>query len=950
MTQRLALAPVCDFKAPVVASSPRLRAVAKGAVLVHVVNPHAPRLGARYHGHCEGLTVSEAIAQAGWVIPWNTILVRGDQPVKRADWDTAIIGRDELVVLITQPLKGGSTSQTLAIVASIALALAAPQIGVALLGEQLAGTAIVAGVTYGSLATVGVVLAGQMLISALLPHPKPFQTSTNQSPTYSLGAQSNAARLLQSKPERFGLFRWLPDLASAPYFDFTASQQNLYQEFDLGMGWYRIDEVGVANNAIWRRDEAHPDGDYTGTYPEIELQFLNPGGTNTLFPNNVVTSSDVSNITLIGSNEPDYDWVGPFITNPSTTKASRLAIDIAFPAGLFKLNGSKLDNATASFSVEAQPIDDEGLPSGARTAIITPTITMATRDAVRTTFDATVAPGRFQVWIKRTNEKSEDANTSDTMVALAMRAFLPSQGTRASTTVVAMKARSTKNLSGDGAQKFYVIATRMLPIYNLVTGIWSEPVATRSISAAAAYICRAQNGLRKPDSKIDLRMLFGTLEPVWTARGDTFDGAFDTAGSAWSALQQVLRCGRAEPLRAGRFITFNRDQPKTVPRGGFDPLNMTAGSFNIDMTMQDASSLDALWIDYVDERNWQPASVFCALPGSTVSPNDAPRVQWLGIVKRDQAWREGMFLCAVNRYRRKFPNFSTEMDGRFFMRGDKTTVCHWLPGWGAAASVIALKRDAGGDILTLDQPWTAPNQFNTDQKLIALWTPDGRKYGPVRMELIDDGTDSGEAVVRLLETAGVLVGRYAGQQPRDWPQFNGGPQMDMPRATFGTATQKPLDALIVSMKPSGTTCGVATVIDDPRVHTADQGEPPAEVNPPGSPVGESLVINNILIGEVADGSGGTQLNIVIVGAPDAITFDIDTSWAEAPDMTSLLGQPRQSTQPSMEGTVVISARAVGASGGGPWFTPDMPFEATGVPQGDEISNDPPSGTVGEVSL
>jgi hypothetical protein len=929
-------------------------------VLVHVVNPAAPHVGARYFGHCEGMTVDEAIAAAGWSLPWNTILVRGQEKrTRKADWEQIAIGQHELVVLISQPLGGqGGASQILATVASIALALTAPGIGGAALGALGIGSGgTLLGVATTQWATVGALLGGSALISALLPHPSPMNNNQgSQSPTYSLTVQSNQARLLQVKPERFGRQRFLPDLASAPYADYVANQQNIYQEFDLGMGLFHIEEVGVANNPIWKRTEEHPEGAYTGTYPEIELQMLDPGEENTLFPNNVVTSPDVANVQMIGTNEDGWDWIGPVMMNNPGTKMSRFFFDVALPGGLFALDSKgKVISATAAFEVEAESVNDAGVGLGDRGNIIDQTLTMATRDAVRASFEASLDPARYRIWYRRKNAKSEDSNTVDALVALSARAFLPRAAVRARSSVIAMKARSTKNLNGSAAQQFYVIATRKLPLYDTETKTWSAPVATRSIAAAAAYACYSQNVLRKPDHRYDVNYLFGTLHPIWEERGDTFDGTFDDGGSALEGLRTILRAGRAQPLPIGGFIAFHRDQPVTVPRTGFNPLNMLAGSFNIDFQYFDTNALDAVWVDYIDERDWRPHSLFVALPDSTIAPENAPRMQWKGIVTRAQVWRETLFILAGNRKRRIFPAFATEMDGRVCLRGDKVPVTHWLANWGQAASVIALRRDAGGDILTLDQPWEQPEDSAVDDpRLVSLLTPDGRVYGPVTFDLLEDGQADGHMVIRLTQTATVTEGKYAGQQPRAWPQFNTNsesPPMEWPRASLGTASEQALDCRIVSMRPTGNRCEVLAVVEDESVHDVDAIEPPEETDPPQEPEAAALTITAILVSESPAEGGGTQINIAIVGAADAVAFDVSLSWAEAPDVIDLVGQPRSLTAAGQAGTLVVSARAEGESGFGDWFTVGEPLEATGVPSTfNPEDEDPIEGDLSEVVL
>lgn len=940
--------------------------MASCAMLVHVPCQMMPLVGLKRFPNCEGLYVTEAIAMAGWDLDYNTVLLRDGVMVKRAEWDARVIAAGELVVLVTVAHGnggggGGGASKIIALVATIALAVFAPQIAVALLGKELAATAILGGLTtWGGLATVGIVLAGGTLISALLPKPASAANdaanalSAATSPTYSLSASTNQARLNQPIPEWFGRMRVTVDLTTRPYFDFVDNDQELKQVFGLGIGTFDIEEYGVADTPIFK------DGAATGNYPEMTVLVMQPGEPNTLFSDNVKTSDDVSNIEMLGTNEDGYGWSGPYVLNDAGTQAWRAEFDVGAPGGLFAISTNNvLQPIGASFRVEVQAIDEAGNP-GANPwqGVIDTTLSQATRDPIRKTFGVALGGGRYQVRFHRTNAKSTDLNAQDQIAMMAMRAFLPNSVTPGDTTRIAILARSTKNLNGNTAQQFYVIATRKLPLFNTVTQTWGLPAATRSIAAAAAYVCYAQNGLARDDNEIDLMKLFYTLHPIWEARGDHFDGVFDTSTPGWTALQNILRVGRAEPLRMGRVITFNRDEPKEAYSGAFSPANILPGSFNIDYLNFDDNSVDALWISFFDARTWKQNTVFCALPDSTMDPDSAPTVDMtLGITDRDQAWREGMFMVACNRWRRTFPQFRTRLEGRATFRGAKILVSHWMPGkWGASARVLYLEEHGDGDVVTLSEPWAGVNDLGDATKVITLITPDGQPWGPVPFTLLDDGALTGALQAKLLEPFDLAEGKYAGMQPRDWGVWDGdGLDFERPRAFFGTAENKALDAIVMSMKPeAGRNATVTCVIDDPRVHYADgtipplEGdtpEPPTESTSPRSRTKENLTITAVTFREIPQGGGvltSPQANFSVIGAPDALIFDAKWKWNPDSDtqFTPITrGFARSLSIPSVTGTLVMQIRAEGASGFGDWF------EVSVVCQGIPPAPDAPDGSL-----
>lgn len=884
------------------------------ARICHVRNMLSPAVGLRAYADVAGMTVSEAIEAAAWTIPSTTVLVRNGNLVKRSDFDTDPIGEDEQIVLVTVPQGGKGASQIFAVIASIALMIFAPPAGGALLGEELAGTVAFAGVTWGQVASAVILVAGNMLISTLLPKPKSISGSSATSPTYSLNAQSNQARLGQAIPEWFGRNQIFPDLASQPYFDYASNDQELFELFCVGQGQYSIEEIRVGDNAVWKQ------GAYTGTYPEIQIEIVNPGEQITLFPDNVVSSGDVSNIPLLGTNEEDYGWSGPFVVCPAGTKAMQIAVDIVLPAGLFKM-GSTLSSASVQYQFQAQAIDNNGNATGSWFDVVNTTLTMTQNSAIRKTHLIDMsAPDRYQVRAKRLNAKSADTAVSDTLTWGSMRAYLPSQKIYPGVTLVAVKARATKNLNGQSADKFNVIATRKLPIYNTSTKSWSAETATRNIAPAVAYILRSSNGAGLADASIALDQLW-SLQTTWTARGDKFDGGFDTRKGLWDCLQSVLQVGRTIPLIAGPKIVFIRDEQKTAYRAAFSARNMLPGSFNVDYIFQDDSSVDALLGTFIDERTWKSNTVLAKMPDSDATEETATTIEFFGAVQRSQVWRELMHRVAVNRYRRRFPNFRTEMEGGVCFKGDLIKVGHWLPKWGVAADVIACEYHSDGDILTLSEPWSPPVGQEALQKLITIAAPDGCLCNTVGFSVLDDGTQSRHAKVKLSAIARPSSGKYAYYGVDGWPVWSGsGLQLERPKAIFGTAEEQPQNCLVVSMKPDqGDTTTVAAVIDDARVYTADAGDPPEEVGGPTSTVGANLVISNYTITEQMVGSA-VRTTIVVSGASDASSFEYrvkarsDNSWGSI-----VTGQGRTFTFDHAPAVLLIQVCAKGDSGFGPWM-------------------------------
>jgi hypothetical protein len=832
------------------------------ALLLLVRNEMAPQASLDRAEIDAGLTVSQAVAAQGWQLPAGVDLIRDGIVVARPDWDVLPIREGEIVTLADFPHGGGKGGSN---IIQIAAQLALLVLSYVLFGPTGAVTTSI-GLTAFSIAQLALqatfYIAGQALLSVLLPPPKPPAGIGSPSPTYSLSAQGNRARINEPIPEWFGRFDIYPDLASQPYFEYEDDELILKEVFCCGMGSFERHQARVSDTVVWE------DGSYTGNYPSIELEFVEPGSPVTLFADNVITSIEIDSIHLLHTDEDGYDWSGPFIGCPPGAVATDVGIDILIPGGLYRVGDSgDIDPTSVTFTFQAQQIDDSGTPIGDWFDLLTDEeLNLQQINPVRRSYkEALPAPMRFQSRGQCTSAKLDQSDHHNTLYWGSMRAYLPQSPADPDVSKTALKAKATSGLNGTTAQKYNQVQTRILPLYDPETQTWSDPVATRSIAAAASHILRGDNWMKLPDSRIDLAALWA-LDVTWSGRGDSFDGGFDAKQGMWDSLQQVLGCGRTRALQAGSKIAFVRDEPRTAPATGFNPRNMTQGSFGIDYVHHDDNAVDAVLAVFINEDTWTQDQILCALPGSALTEDTAPQLNVFGIVNRDQVWRESIYRVAANIYRRVFPSFSTGRDGRVVMFGSPVRVSHHIAKWGASASATALQQGPSADgvfqdILTMSEPWS-PAAEEDPTLYLEMLTPDGRVYGPVTIALLDDGTMTGQARVQLLQAMDP-GGKYAGKQPREWPVWEGaGLQMERPRVTLATATLKAMDCLVLSMRPSaGSSTEVVTVIDDPRVYDADADGPPGPLD-----------ITSVDFESLGHVGGYTTVRMTVAGAPEAIDF------------------------------------------------------------------------------
>jgi len=309
-------------------------------------------------------------------------------------------------------------------------------------------------------------------------------------------------------------------------------------------------------------------------------------------------------------------------------------------------------------------------------------ITAASADTIRRSYRYPVTPGRYEVKVIRLDHKDTRARAGHELRWGEVRGYLVNPSLPAGITFLAVKMRATDNLSMRSSRLINCLVTRRLPVWNPSTG-WSSPQATRSIAWAFADAVRASYGAKLADSRIDLAALY-RLDQTWAARGDQFDAVFDQKVTVWEALTRIARCGRAVPYLQSGVVRLVRDEPKTLPVARFTTANIVKGSFKLQYVMPGEETADAVTVEFFNPKTWKPAEVTVSLPGSTEA--NPATVNLFGCTSQSQAMREGKYIAAANRYRRRLITFRTEMEGLIPTFGDLIAISHDMPARGIEGS------------------------------------------------------------------------------------------------------------------------------------------------------------------------------------------------------------------------------------------------------------------------
>lgn len=760
------------------------------AHLVVVRNPFHPAQDREQRPVPAGATL-DALAPKLSAAPFIVLL--NGEAVLRAGWDAKVGAGDTVAVIFLPRGGGGGGSNPLKIVLSIALAVYATPLAAGLdftaglAGEMhLAGmSATLTGATAlaTSVVAAGISLAGNALINAVAGGRPAGATSAQQmsalaapSPTYSLQAQGNMARLDAAIPEQFGRLCCYPDFAAQPYLEYAGNEQYLYQLLCVGRGEYDIEAIRIEDTPITN-------------WEEITTEIVAPHAACTLFPTNVDTSGEVS------GQEMEYDtWLGPFVANAAETQTNALGLDFVLARGLYYANAAGgLDNVTITWTVEARAIDDLGAPIGAGTwtTLGIESITKGTTTPQRLSNRYSVTAGRYEVRVKRTSTKYTDSRYGNDIAWAGLRAYLPETRDFGDVTLLAIKARATNNLSAQAARKINVICTRKLPAWN--GSAFGTATATSSIAWALACLC-TDAGLSA--ARIDLDGLLA-LDSVWNARGDEFNGRFDNTISFWEALTKVARAGRAYPFMQGGIVRFSRDQAQSVPVALYSMRNIVRGSFAVQYLTPHEAMADAVDVAYFDDGVWQTRRVQAKLAGSSAAK--PVKIDLFGVTDRDQAFREGVYEAACNRYRRKIIKFATDMEGFIPAFGDLIAIAHDMPQWGQTAEAVAW--DEPTLTLTVNEPLT----WGTGTHYIGLRKRNGGIDGPIAVTL---GTNTYKLVL--------------GSAPSFTPYTGGNEERTHVVFGWGETWRQP--ARVLAVRPRGLEqVEIEAINEDASVHTAESG-------------------------------------------------------------------------------------------------------------------------------
>jgi sulfur carrier protein ThiS len=444
------------------------------------------------------------------------------------------------------------------------------------------------------------------------------------------------------------------------------------------------------------------------------------GAVDTDFPGFIYLETASASVTLDPSNL-EGGYRGPFAMCPDGDLATAIEWDVFMPSGLCGLGREgQVYEVGAFHTFEYRDMDI----AGAWTVIEKSHYGSSLDSQGFTNRIDLPYPMRPEARVKKRfiqqNERETEIN-NDT-VWYGARSLLSSPASYDGVTIMSVNARGGDRLSAQSESMISVEATRKLP--TRLNGAWTAPIATRDIAPFFAYVAK---NVGYTDADIDLVEL-DRLDAIWKARGDHYNQATNTNGTAKGVINDALGCGFSELTVDRGLLRPARDEPRVAFESMYTPQNMTE-SLERNFTAVRPDDYDGVDVEYVDGVSWQVETVECRLPGDAGAR--VQKVKAEGCTNRTKAWQIGMRQRRALKYRRWEYSWSTELDALNSRYLSYVQVADDVPGYAQSAQMVSYDDGVIESSEAFD--WSDPPPH-----YVYVRRQDGSSAGPYVATQIDD--------------------------------------------------------------------------------------------------------------------------------------------------------------------------------------------------------------------
>ncbi len=560
-------------------------------------------------------------------------------------------------VALRPALAGGGDSNPLQIIGTIALLA---------LGAWLPGASFLAGLTsfQASLVSAGIMVAGGLVLNALIPPPDPAGAAAGPEPVYSLTGGANRARPYAPVPLILGAHRIFPDLAAAPWARFdNDNNQDLVQVFGLGVGAPEISDTRIENTPL-------------DSFENVSRHILRGRAGP--------ERADIH--TEAGPALDNTDWQ----TRRTAEKSTHVAIDLAARQTAYNDKGEG-SGRTVTLDLEARPADT----SDPWTRLGPGTLSLAgderASEVRRSTVIRLPSPGTWDVRIRRTAAPADGNRDVDILQWTALRSIRPDTGDYRGQTRLWLRIRASGQFSGS-TPRLSCMARQPVPVPDGQGGWQTKPNSNPAwiflwLAKGLRVDGRLIAGAGLPDARINLDAI-RAWAAFCTRHGLRCDAVISSAMVARDLLTMVARCGRATPTWASGRLGVIYDDPDTPVSSLITPGNIIPGSLRI--AWASGAAAEEIALRYIDkDRDWTWQTVRRLMPGLTGPPASTTTVTFPGITDTARAEEECALQAARQIYHRRRISWDMGLEGLAIARGDVVALSHGLLDGGIAGRATA---------------------------------------------------------------------------------------------------------------------------------------------------------------------------------------------------------------------------------------------------------------------
>lgn len=555
--------------------------------------------------------------------------------------------------------RGGGGKKILGIVASIAIAIAAPYAAAGILGTTVEALGF-----GGSMLAAGIAVAGNLLLSAIMPKPSMpgfDRMDFKNSNTYGWNKPANQAMQAQVVPKVFGTHKITPPLIASHIIS-DGDKQYFNGLYALNDGEIKdIREIKINDEPI---------ENFKGVTYEIR---------NGLNNQNIISNfNDTSYDKNIGKKlNPDLSYSlaqtdGNFVTS--------LSVTLVFPRGLYYANDKGgLDGYSVNVRVEYSADGENWTPI---TGVSYTVVTAAQTSTFRRVFKAdNLPPNKYNIRAKFETAPNTGSRYASDCYLEYVTETVSDDFIYPKTALLAIRALATDQLNG-GAPRISAVVT--------------------ANSDNPSHICRKI----LEDSGVESSRImpsFNEWANFCEKKSLKCNIVFDSELSVRKALDTVSLLGRASVLQAGSKFDVIIEKAGLIPAQSFlfGMGNILSDTFKQNfLPLVDRANF--IEITYYDKnKDYEPSVVSVgqiAADNSRVSNKSS--VTLVGCTDEAQARAYGRFTLNCNRYLTETIEFEADKDSLVCRYGDIIKVSHDTPQYGFSGRLL---EDSGADFVILDR-------------------------------------------------------------------------------------------------------------------------------------------------------------------------------------------------------------------------------------------------------